>query len=424
MTNAPFGRPTPTGRRLAIRIVVAAIATVAILIVAVTVTRKSPAADRTAAVNMTDSTSSAGGGTPVHLSDADQRRIGVTFATAIEGPLQREVRTVAQVTFDETRVTAFALKIDGWIEELYVNSIGQPVQRGEPLLSIYSPMLVAAEQELLLARRLGTDVTNGSPAARAGAEDLRAASIRRLQLWDVRPTDIEAIERDGAARRTMTFVSPASGVVLEKAIVKGQRVMAGDALYRIVDLSTVWLEGEVFERDLPVVRLGQDVSAEFPSLPGEIRHGRITYIYPTLNAESRTARIRIELANPGLQLKPGMDATIRFESTTRNALTVPRASVLVTGERNLVFVRDTDGRFVPRDVVLGVTTDDRAEILRGLKAGEVVVASGTFLVDAESNLDKALGGMGDMPGMDVKAPLPPPAKPAPPRGGGDARPNH
>ncbi|MEO5799517.1 MAG: efflux RND transporter periplasmic adaptor subunit [Gemmatimonadales bacterium] len=415
MTDSPFGRPTPTGRPLALRIGVAAVALVAVLVVVRAVTRKSPVDDRPASATVAESTA-AGGGTAVHLSDADQRRIGVTFATATEEPLQREVRTVAQVTFDETRVTTFALKIDGWIEALYVNSTGQPVRRGEPLLSIYSPMLVAAEQELLLARRLGADVATGSTDARAGAADLHAASIRRLQQWDVRPVDIEAIERDGAAHRTMTFVSPVSGVVLEKTIVKGQRVMAGDALYRIVDLATVWLDGEVFERDLPAVKLGQEVSAEFPSLPGETRQGRITFIYPTLNVETRTARVRVELANPGLQLKPGMDATIRFVSTTRHALTVPRASVLVTGERNLVFVRDTDGRFVPRVVVLGVTTDDRAEILSGLNVGEVVVASGTFLVDAESNLDKALGGMGDMPGMDMKAPKPP-AKPTPARRG-------
>ena len=423
MTETPFGRPLPTGRRLTIRVLVLLVGVAGMLAIVLLVTRKPQPADRNTTTVAADTALGGTSTTPVQLSDAEQRRIGVTFATVVEGPMQREVRTVAQVTFDETRVTAFALKIDGWVEELYVNSTGQPVQRGEPLLSIYSPMLVAAEQELLLARRLGVDVANGSAAARAGAEDLRAASIRRLQQWDVRTTDIEAIEREGSARRTVTFVSPVTGVVLEKAILKGQRVMAGDALYRIADLTSVWLEGEVFERDLSAVRLGQDVSAEFPSLPGETRHGRISYIYPTLNPETRTARVRVELANPGMQLKPGMDATIRFVSMTRTALTVPRASVLVTGERNLVFVRDADGRFVPRDVVLGETTDELAEILRGLKAGEVVVASGTFLVDAESNLNKALGGMGDMPGMDMKAP-PVPAKPAPPRGGNDARPNH
>lgn len=424
MTDSPFGRSRPTGRRLAIRIIVAAIVTAGILGAVFLATRSSPVADHVATASGADTTHGAGGRMPVQLSGAEQRRIGVTFATAIEGPLQREIRTVAQVTFDETHVTAFALKIDGWVEELYVNSTGQPVHRGEPLLSIYSPMLVTAEQELLLARRLGNDVAGGSAAARAGAADLRAAAVRRLQQWDVRFGDIEAIEREGQARRTLMFISPVAGVVIDKQVLKGQRVMAGDPLYRIADLSRVWLEGEVFERDLPAVRLGQEVTAEFPSLPGETRRGRITYIYPTLDPESRTARVRVELANPGLQLKPGMDATIRFMSMARNALTVPRASVLVTGERNLVFVRDADGRFVPRNVVLGATTDDRAEILRGLKAGEVVVASGTFLVDAESNLDKALGGMGDMPGMDVKKAPPPPPKPAASYRGRNARPNH
>jgi len=197
-----------------------------------------------------------------------------------------------------------------------------------------------------------------------------------------------------------------SGVVVEKAVLLGQRVMPGEPLYKVADLSQVWLEGEVFERDLPAVRLGLSVTAELPSLPGETRRGRITFVSPALDPETRTARIRVELPNPGLRLKPGMYATIRFQSAGLPVVSVPRSAVLATGERNLVFVRDSDGRFTPRDVALGATTDERVEILRGVRAGEVVVASATFLVDAESNLGTVMGGMGDMPGMDVKAPGP------------------
>jgi len=181
--------------------------------------------------------------------------------------------------------------------------------------------------------------------------------------------------------------------------------MAGDPLYRIVDLSTVWMEGEVFEQDLPSVRLGQRVTADLEALPGQAFRGRITYVYPTLNADTRTARVRVEVPNPGLRLKPGMYATFRLTGSGRaSALSVPRTAVLSTGERNLVFVKRPDGMLEPRLVVLGMATDDRIEILHGVAAGDTVVASATFLIDAESNLGTALGGMGDMPGMDMTAP--------------------
>ena len=415
MTDEPFGRPTMTNTGRVLRWGVAGLVLAATAFGIYRLTRGSPqgkppagATDSMADMPGMDHTA-APAERAVHLSPEEQRRIGVTFATATEGNLSHEIRTVAQVTYDETRLTVVSLKVDGWIEELYANATGQPVQKGDPLFSIYSPMLVTAQQELLLAGQLTSDVNSGSATARSGASDLRAAARARLLQWNVSPQDIQAAEREGAPRHALTFVSPVTGIVVEKTIVKGQRVMAGDVLYRLANLSSVWLDGEVFEQDLPDVRLGQEVTAEFPALPGATRHGRISYIYPTLNTETRTAHIRVELANPGLELKPGMYATIRFTSLSRRALTVPRSSVLATGERNLVFVRDADGRFVAREIVIGKTGADRVEVLRGLVAGETVVASGTFLVDAESNLDKALGGMGDMPGMSVK----PSGKPAP-----------
>jgi Cu(I)/Ag(I) efflux system membrane fusion protein len=172
----------------------------------------------------------------------------------------------------------------------------------------------------------------------------------------------------------------------------------------VADLSVVWVEGEVFERDLPAIHVGQTVRAEFQALPGEIRMGRITYVYPTINPETRTARIRVELGNRNLTLKPGMYATILVRTATAPALTIPRSAVLTTGERNLVFVRRADGMLEPRDVTVGVASDDRIQVLTGLRQGETVVKSATFLVDAESNLGSALGGMGNMPGMDMTAP--------------------
>jgi Cu(I)/Ag(I) efflux system membrane fusion protein len=344
-------------------------------------------------------------GRPVMLSSDEAKRIGVTYAVASVGQLNREIRTVGQVTFDETRVKAISPKVDGWVERLYVDFTGKAVQADAPLLAIYSPMLVAAQEELLLAKRLQSEVAHGSEEARASAADLVSSSRRRLAYWDIAATDIARIESTEQAQRTLTLRSPVSGFVVEKNVLQGQRIMTGDALYKIADLSTVWVEGDVFEQDLPSVRLRQPVTAELEALPGQTFRGRIAYVYPTLNADTRTARVRVELPNPGLRLKPGMYATFRLTGAGRiGVLTVPRTAVLSTGERNLVFVKRPDGMLEPRLVSLGVASDDRVEILRGLAAGDTVAASATFLIDAESNLGTALGGMGDMPGMDMTAP--------------------
>jgi membrane fusion protein, copper/silver efflux system len=342
---------------------------------------------------------------PVMLSSDEAKRIGVTYAVASVGQLEREIRTVGQVTFDETRVKAISPKVDGWVEKLYVDFTGRAVQTDAPLLAIYSPMLVSAQEELLLAKRLQAEVVRGSEDARTSAADLLSSSRRRLAYWDIAASDIAHIESTEQVQRTLTLRSPVSGFVIEKNVLQGQRIMGGDALYKIADLSTVWMEGDVFEQDLPSVRLGQLVTAELEALPGQAFRGRIAYVYPTLNADTRTARVRVELPNPGLHLKPGMYATFRLTGTGRmRALSVPRTAVLSTGERNLVFVKRPDGMLEPRLVTLGMASDDRIEILRGLAAGDTVAASATFLIDAESNLGTALGGMGNMPGMDMTAP--------------------
>jgi len=271
-------------------------------------------------------------------------------------------------------------------------------------MSVYSPMLVSAQEELLLAARLSRSLSDASSEARSGSNDLSAAARRRLLYWDISPAEIARIEQTGQVRKNLTLRSPVSGVVIEKNVLGGQKIMAGEALYKVADLSDVWLEGEVFERDLPAVRVGTDVKAEFDALPGEVRTGRVSYLYPTLNPETRTARIRVALRNPRMQLKPGMYATIRIEGAAENAVSVPRSAVLSTGERTMVFVRRKDGMLEPREVKIGESTEDRTRIISGLTVGETVVASATFLVDAESNLSSSLGGMGDMPGMDIAKP--------------------
>lgn len=351
-------------------------------------------------------TGAAAASQPVMVSAEAAHRIGVTFAPVVLGPLRREIRTVAQVTYDETRMKSISPKIDGWVEQLYVNSMGQTVSAGQALLTIYSPVLVSAQEELLLASRLSQSLSGASSEARAGATDLEAAARRRLAYWDISNAEIDRLKRTGQVRKTLTLHSPVSGVVIEKNVLGGQRIMSGVTLYKIADLSTVWVEGEVFERDLPAVRLGAIVNAELDALPGERRSGRITYVSPTLNAETRTGRIRVALQNPGLRLKPGMYATIRIQGATVSAVSVPRSAVLSTGERNLVFVRRSDGMLEPRNVTIGESTEDRTRIITGVSVGETVVASATFLVDAESNLRSSLGGMGDMPGMDISKPAP------------------
>ena len=354
---------------------------------------------------------------PVRLTDEQARRIGVTYAPVRMGALGRVVRTVAIVSYDETRLKSVTARVDGWVERLYLDFTGQSVRIGDPLFSLYSPMLVSAQQELLLAKRLRESVVGGSADAVRGADDLLESARRRLLYWEVPAADVAQIEASGAIRKAITFRASVQGVVIEKSVLGGQRIMAGETVFRIADLSTVWLEGEVFERDLPSVRLGLQVVAEFAALPGEPRTGRITYLYPTLNPETRTARVRVALANPRLALKPGMYATFSFAAATGPLLSVPRSAILSTGKRDLVFVRFPDGALVSRVVTLGLATDERVEILSGLTVEDTVVASATFLVDAESNLSALLGGMGNMPGMAISpgpAPRPGPAAPAVP----------
>ena len=402
----PFGYPPASGRRAlrwVLYLAVPLFALAAVFFMRGESTRPAAAEHAHGAVVSPE------GGQPVALSADEANRIGVTYDTVTSGPLTREVRTVGQVTFDETRVKAISLKIDGWVERLYVDFTGQSLTAGAPLLEIYSPMLVTAQEEFLLAKRLGGDVAAGTPDAVRSADELLRSARRRLVHWDIPERDIAEIERTGEVRRTLTLRAPVGGVVVEKLVLSGQRIMAGETLYRVADLSVVWVEGEVFEQDLAAVHTGLPVTAEFESFPGERWSGRIAYVYPTLNPDTRTARVRVELPNPGRRLKPGMYAMFLFTSPRRgDALSVPRSAVLSTGERSLVFVRREDGRLEPRTVRVGAAAGDRVEVLAGLTAGETIVASATFLIDAESNLGTALGGMGNMPGMDMTAPTPAP----------------
>lgn len=321
---------------------------------------------------------------PVEMSAEQARRIGVTFADVTREALTQEVRATGQVVVDEARLHTITPKVDGFVERLHVNQTGQAVRTGEPLLDLYSPMVVSAQEELLLARRLATDS--------ARDDELVAAARRRLSWWDIPEQEIARLERTGEVSRTFTLRSPATGIVLEKPVTAGQRIMAGEALYRIADLSRVWIEGDVYEQDLRSLSPGQQAVATIEAFPGERFTGRVEFIHPTLTAETRTSRVRVALANPGGRLKPGMFATLQLSGPRRSGvLTVPRSALLSTGTRTLVFVRLPDGRLESREVQTGAMTGERAEILSGLGEGDTVVASATFLVDAESSLRTAIG---------------------------------
>jgi RND family efflux transporter MFP subunit len=347
---------------------------------------------------------------PVRLTPELAQRIGITYATAEAGPMISVVRTVGDIAYDETRLVSVNPKIEGWVEKLYVDFTGAPVAKGQPLMAIYSPMLVSAQEELILARRL-LDDAGESEAATTNARELLEAARRRLSYWDISAAEIARIERTRTPQKTVLLRAPASGVVVEKAVYQGQRIMPGMELYRIADLSTVWLEGEVFEKDLALIRVGSRARLTFETYPGETFTGSVAYVYATMTTESRTGRIRIELRNPGLRFKPGMYANMEFQvSVHRDGIHIPRSAILQTGERTIVFVREADGSLTPRQVTAGAATTEHIEIMSGLAAGEVVVASANFLVDAESNMSAAFDAMA--PATTSVPPATSPTKPA------------
>ena len=354
-------------------------------------------------------TPEAGRDMPATTTDARRSASILPVAVADSRDLVREVRLVGRVVAAETGASIVAARVDGFVERLLVDYTGRTVRAGEPLLELYSPELVAAQEELLLALRLRAGLAGGEAAQ--NADSLVAAARRRLLLWDIAEDQIAAIERTGAVRRTLTLRAPTAGTVLEKSVVQGQSVMAGAALFRIVDLSRVWLEADVFESDLAAVRTGQHATVEVDALPGEPLRGTVSFVYPTVDPQARTGRVRLELADP--RLRPGMfGRAVVHTSLGRRGVVVPRQAVLATGARELVFVLDSAGRPVPREVVLGVALDSVVEVRRGLAAGERVVAAAAFLLDAEQNLDAAMAGMAGMSHGAGGTPATPRAAPA------------
>jgi len=340
-----------------------------------------------------------GGDRLIRITTRQAALAGVTFAVAREAPIERTVRAVAMAVPNERGLGIVNARVGGWVEKLHANETGRLVRAGEPLLELYAPELVTAQEELLLAKRL---------AGVNGGDSIVAAARRRLVLWDIAEDEIAAIEATGQVRRRLTIRSAYAGHILEKTVIEGQSVRAGERLFRIADLSTIWIEPAIFENDIPVVRVGQRAQVTFDALPSHVFEGRVTFIHPELDMRTRTLRVRVEMANHDFLVKAMMYGAVRISADGPRGVTVPHGAVLPTGNRDLAFVV-RQGGIVPTEVVVGTWGDSTVLVADGLAAGDTVVASATFLFDSESQLAAAMAGimlnmgMGlDMGGMQME----------------------
>ena len=325
-------------------------------------------------------------GVPINRTEA--QRLGITFARASERPVQSSVRAVGVLNYAEPNRAYINARVGGWVEHLYADYVGKRVERGEPLLALYSPDLVSAQEEYLLARRLKDDT-------------LAAGARRRLELWDIGADQIDSLEARGTATRTLLLRAPRGGEIVEKMVIDGQAVKPGDNLFLIADRRVLWVDVAIFERDAPAVRVGMRATVRVDAVPGAEFSGRLAFIQPQLDERTRTLTARLEVDNASGALRPGMYATVELNTAGRRAVTVPLAAVLPTGTHNIVFVNRGDGRFLPRDVRVGQHGDSLIEIVEGLQPGDEVIASATFLLDSESNLAAAIQGLMLQMGMGL-----------------------
>jgi len=332
----------------------------------------------------------------IRIDPVTLQNMGVRTEKVAKRSLRRTIRTVGLVTVADDRQFSVNTKVEGWVERLHVNQQGQPVKKGQPLLEIYSPELVAAQQEYLLAvdnrRRLSA---SPYPEIAAGTNRLLEAACTRLRYWDISPDQLRNLERTGQVRKTLTLTSEHGGVVTSKKVLAGARVMAGEELLQIADLSMVWIIADIYEYDLPWVKAGQTVQVALPFTSGKVIDGTIAYIYPTMENETRTVKARIEVANPGFELKPAMYANVAIAAeVTADTLAIPITALLNSGKGQTVFVALGEGRFEPKSVQTGVRGDDGfVQIVSGLSEHDVVVVSAQFMLDSESKLREALDKM-------------------------------
>jgi Cu(I)/Ag(I) efflux system membrane fusion protein/cobalt-zinc-cadmium efflux system membrane fusion protein len=331
-------------------------------------------------------------GSTIRIDPVTMQNMGVRLAKVMRKPLEKTIRTVGYLTYDETKISAVNTKFNGWIEKIYVNFEGERVSKGQPLFDIYSPGLVSAQEEYLLAleqhRTLGN---NSHEMIRQGSERLLKSARTRLRYWDMTDAQIERLRRSGKSTKTVTVYSPAEGVVVKKAAFEGHYVKAGENQYEIADLSTIWVDVDVYEYDLPWITRGMSATMELTYVPQREYTGRVLYIYPYLEPKTRTGKLRLQFDNPKEDLKPGMYANVRLGAVLdKNALVIPQEAVIDSGVRKIVFVSAGQGKFRAQEVSLGVeANEDEYQVLEGLEEGDQIVLSAQFMLDSESRLREA-----------------------------------
>jgi Cu(I)/Ag(I) efflux system membrane fusion protein len=345
----------------------------------------------------------------VKIDSERQQLIGLTTAPVAEGPVGGDIRTTARVAVDETRIRHIHVKVDGYVEKLFVDFVGMPVAKDQPLFTYFSPDFVSAQEDYLLALKTQKSLAGGSLAG-SGA-DLLDAARRRMALWDVPAGAIAELERTGEVRKSLTLYSPITGVVTAKTAVEGMRLGPADTPFEITDLATVWGVADVYEPEIQRVKVGMPADLTLGTFPGKAFHGRVAFIDPQVDPKSRTVKVRVDLANPRGELKPEMYGEMVLRSQARRGLVIPVDAVLDSGARKIVFVALGDGRFAPREVQVGDNLGETVEVRSGLKQGESVVTRANFLVDSESRLRAALAQFAGKPSPAGAAGPAPAAKP-------------
>jgi len=329
----------------------------------------------------------------VQITPEKQQLIGVEYGTVEYETVKNSVRAVARVTLDETKIAKVHSKLEGWIDQVFVDFTGKQVHQGDPLLTIYSPEALATQQEYLLAIK-AQHLMHDNPVHEmlGSTENLVAAAKKRMDLWDIGEKQIAEITASGVPLKNLTLTSPITGFVMERNVFAKQRIMPETALYTVADLSRVWVVADVFEYEAAGIRLGMPATLTLSYLPGRTFRGKVNYILPQVDAATRTLKVRIEFPNADFALKPEMYGEVEFQTGGGRRLVVPQTAVLNSGDRQVVFVDRGKGYFEPREVSLGGRSEGRVEILSGLQSGERIVISGNFLIDSESQLKTSLGG--------------------------------
>ena len=350
------------------------------------------------------------GGTVVKISVDKVQMLGVKTEQVSLRQINRNVRAVGRIEADERRVYTIAPKFEGWVDQLLVDATGDVVKPGQNLFEVYSPELISAQREYLIALQGLAAMKDAAPEAQNGMKELAQASLMRLKSWDIGDEDLRKLRETGEVKRTIAYRSPVNGIVIEKAALKGMRFMPGEMMYKISDLSNLWVIADISEQDSGLIKTGQLAKIRLDAYPGREFSSRVTYVYPTLNAQTRTTQVRLELANAGGLLRPGMYAQLELAGlgSKGRVVAVPETAVINSGRREVVLVDLGEGRFEAREVKLGARSDDYVEVLEGIRKGEKVVVSANFLIDAESNLKAVIAGFSqaekDKP-ADMAAPV-------------------